>query len=95
MPSDDIPYPIFVYVGLLLWQFFSFSLSDISKCLVDNKDIITKVYFPRVILPISVTITKFIDFLVASVILVGLMIYYGYLPNLSGLLILENMKTDE
>jgi lipopolysaccharide transport system permease protein len=88
MPSDDIPYPIFVYVGLLLWQFFSFSLSDISKCLVDNKDIITKVYFPRIILPISVTITKFIDFLVASVILVGLMVYYGYLPNLSGLLIL-------
>lgn len=88
MPSDGIPYPIFVYVGLLLWQFFSFSLTDISKCLVENKDIITKVYFPRVILPISVTITKFIDFLVASVILVLLMIYYGYLPNLSGLLIL-------
>lgn len=88
MPSDDIPYPIFVYVGLLLWQFFSFSLTDISKCLVENKNIITKVYFPRVILPISVTITKFIDFLIASGILVFLMVWYGFLPRLSGLLIL-------
>ena len=88
MPSDDIPYPIFVYVGLLLWQFFSGSLTQISNSFVDHKNIITKVYFPRIIMPISATITKFVDFLIASVILVGLMIYYGYLPNLSGILIL-------
>lgn len=88
MPSDDIPYPIFVYVGLLLWQFFSGSVTDISNSLINNKDIITKVYFPRILLPISATITKFIDFLIASIILIFLMIYYGYLPNLSGILIL-------
>ncbi|MDA3840730.1 MAG: ABC transporter permease [Patescibacteria group bacterium] len=88
MPSDDIPYPIFVYVGLLLWQFFSGSVTEISNSLINNKDIITKVYFPRIILPISATITKFIDFLIASVILIFLMIYYGYLPHLSGFLIL-------
>ncbi|MEA3449385.1 MAG: ABC transporter permease [Patescibacteria group bacterium] len=88
MPSDDIPYPIFVYVGLLIWQFFSGSLSQVSNCLVGNKAIITKVYFPRIILPISSVITKFVDFLIASFILVGLMIYYGYTPNLSGFLIL-------
>jgi len=88
MPSDDIPYPIFVYVGLLLWQFFSGSLTAISNCLVDQKSIITKVYFPRIILPISATITKFVDFLIACFILVGLMVYYGYLPRLSGILIL-------
>lgn len=88
MPSDDIPYPIFVYVGLLLWQFFSGSLSAISSCLINNKSIITKVYFPRIILPISATITKFVDFLIASGILVGLMFYYGYVPRLSGFLIL-------
>ncbi len=88
MPSDDIPYPIFVYVGLLLWQFFSGSVSEVSNSLVDNKDIITKVYFPRIILPISAVITKFIDFLIASVILVGLMIYYNYSPNLAGFFIL-------
>lgn len=88
MPSDDIPYPIFVYVGLLLWQFFSGSLTDISNCLINDKAIITKVYFPRILLPISATVTKFIDFLVACVILIGLMFYYGYMPHLSGLLIL-------
>ncbi len=88
MPSDGIPYPIFVYTGLLLWQFFSSSLSEVSNSLVGNKAIITKVYFPRLILPISVTITKFVDFAIGTIILVGLMAYYGYLPNLIGLLIL-------
>jgi len=86
--SDDIPYPIFVYVGLLFWQFFSNSLSQVSNSLVANKDVITKVYFPRLIIPISSTMALFIDFLVASCILVVLMIYYQYLPNLSGLLLL-------
>ncbi|MCK5320470.1 ABC transporter permease [Candidatus Parcubacteria bacterium] len=88
MPSDGIPYPIFVYTGLLIWQFFSSSLSEASNCLITNASIITKVYFPRLILPISATITKFVDFSIASVILIGLMAYYNYLPNLSGLLIL-------
>ena len=88
MPSDDIPYPIFVYVGLLFWLFFSGSLSAISLCLVGHRNIITKVYFPRIILPISATMTKFIDFLIASGVLVCLMLYYGYTPHLSGLLIL-------
>lgn len=88
MPSDDIPYPIFVFVGLLIWQFFSNSLTDISNSMVQNKDIITKVYFPRLILPISAIIPNFVDFLISSVILVGMMIYYGYLPNLVGYLIL-------
>lgn len=88
MPSDGIPYPIFVYVGLLLWQFFSVSLSQASNSLVANKDMITKVYFPRLILPVSSIMTNFVDFFVASVILVGLMFYYNYMPNLAGLLIL-------
>lgn len=88
MPSDGIPYPIFVYIGLLLWQFFSKSLSQASNSLVDNKNIITKVYFPRLILPGSSMTTNFVDFLIASGILVGLMIYYQYVPNLAGLLIL-------
>jgi lipopolysaccharide transport system permease protein len=88
MPSDGIPYPIFVYVGLLFWQFFSSSLSDASDTLITNKAIITKVYFPRLILPISSVATKFIDFAIASIILVGLMIYYGYTPHILGLFIL-------
>lgn len=88
IPSDGIPYPIFVYVGLLLWQFFSSSLSATSSCLIANQSIITKVYFPRLILPISSTFTNLVDFFIASIVLVGMMIYYHYLPNLVGLLIL-------
>jgi lipopolysaccharide transport system permease protein len=88
MPSDGIPYPIFVYVGLLLWQFFSSALGDTSNCLVANQSIITKVYFPRLILPLAATATKLVDFFVASIILVGLMAYYHFLPNVLGLLIL-------
>ncbi|MFZ2620995.1 MAG: ABC transporter permease [Minisyncoccia bacterium] len=88
MPSDGVPYPIFVYVGLLFWQFFSSALGDTSSALTSNQAIITKVYFPRLILPVSSVITKLIDFAVATIILIGLMFYYGYVPHLSGLLIL-------
>ncbi len=88
MPSDGIPYPIFVYVGLLIWQFFSSSLSDASNSMVSNQAIVTKVYFPRLILPISSIVTNFVDFFIASVILIGMMFYYGFTPNLLGLFIL-------
>jgi len=88
IPSDGIPYPIFVYVGLLFWQFFSSALTDTSNALIGNQAIITKVYFPRLILPISTVVTKFVDFCISSVVLFGLMLYYGYYPNPTGLLIL-------
>ncbi len=88
IPSDGVPYPIFVYVGLLFWNFFSSALGDTSGTLISNQNIITKVYFPRLILPISSVVTKFIDFAIAGLILVGLMFYYGYVPHLLGLLIL-------
>ena len=88
MPSDGIPYPIFVFVGLLLWQFFSTALTDASNSLVGNQGIITKVYFPRLILPISTILVKFVDLFIASIILVGLMVFYHYTPHLWGLLII-------
>lgn len=88
IPSDGVPYPIFVYTGLLFWQFFSSALADTSNVLITNQAIITKVYFPRLILPLSSVATKFIDFGIAAIILVGMMIYYGYIPNLIGLLII-------
>jgi len=88
MPSDGIPYPIFVYVGLLIWQFFSGALSETSNCLISNQSIVTKVYFPRLILPISSVLTKMVDFYVASIILIGMMVYYHFTPHLIGLLIL-------
>jgi lipopolysaccharide transport system permease protein len=88
IPSDGVPYPIFVFIGLLFWQFFSGALSDTSNSLISNQAIITKVYFPRLILPVSTVIVKMVDFLIASVILVGLMIYYQFTPNLWGILLL-------
>ncbi len=88
IPSDNVPYPIFVYVGLLFWQFFSSALSDTSNTLISNQSIITKVYFPRLILPISAVVTKFLDFIIAAIILAGMMIYYGYVPSVQGILIL-------
>lgn len=88
VPSDGVPYPIFVYTGLLFWQFFSSALSDTSNVLIANQSIITKVYFPRLILPLSSVATKFIDFAIASLILVGMMIYYGYTPNILGIIII-------
>lgn len=87
MPSDGVPYPIFVYIGLLFWQFFSSSLSEASGSLVSNQAICTKTYFPRLILPISSAMPHLVDFLIASGILVGLMIYYHYTPHLVGVLI--------
>lgn len=88
MPSDGIPYPIFVYVGLLIWQFFSASLDQASSSLIGNQAIVTKVYFPRLILPISSILTNFIDFFIASVMLIVLMFYYHYTPRLISLMIL-------
>lgn len=88
IPSDGVPYPIFVYTGLLFWQFFSGALSETSASLIANRSIITKVYFPRLLLPISSVITKFIDFLIAAVILVAMMVYYDYTPYLQGLLLI-------
>ncbi|MCF7834039.1 MAG: ABC transporter permease [Candidatus Pacebacteria bacterium] len=88
IPSDGVPYPIFVYTGLLFWQFFSGALADTSNVLITNQSIITKVYFPRLILPLSSVATKFVDFFIASIILIGMMFYYGYVPNLIGLLVI-------
>jgi len=87
IPSDNIPYPVFVFAGLLLWQLFSATLLQASNSLVSQESLLTKVYFPRLILPISSLFSNLVDFLIASCVLVCLMIYYGFLPNLLGLLI--------
>ncbi|MEK7453015.1 MAG: ABC transporter permease [Patescibacteria group bacterium] len=88
VPSDGIPYPIFVYTGLLFWQFFSSALSETSNVLIANQTIITKVYFPRLILPFSAVATKFVDFGIAALILGGMMFYYGFTPELSSIIVL-------
>lgn len=88
LPSDNIPYPIFVYSALLFWTLFSTSLSQASNSFIENEKIVTKIYFPRIILPISSIITNIVDFIIASVILILMMFYYQYSPSLIGLLIL-------
>lgn len=85
MPSDGIPYPIFVYVGLILWNYFSFGLSHSSSSMIENADIVQKIYFPRIIIPISSCLVGLVDFFIASFILLVLMFYYGYMPRLGGL----------
>ncbi len=87
IPSDNIPYPIFVYAGLLLWQLFSATLLQASNSLVSQGNLLTKVYFPRLILPISSLFSNLVDFLIASIILVGMMIYYQFVPSLVGLVV--------
>ncbi len=82
IPSDGAPYPIFVYSGLLFWTYFSNSLTNASNSLVSEENIIKKVYFPRLILPISASVTPIIDFVCAFFVLAGLMIFYHFAFNI-------------
>jgi lipopolysaccharide transport system permease protein len=86
--SGAIPYAIFSYTGLLFWNTFSSALTRSSNSLVQNQSVITKIYFPRIIVPISATIVAFIDFLFAFLVFVGLMIYYHITPGLGGIIFL-------
>lgn len=81
LPSDNVPYPIMVFVALLPWQFFSNSLSEAGNSLLANANMISKVYFPRMIVPASAIIVSLIDFILSGVILAGLMFWYGYCPT--------------
>jgi len=79
--GGGVPYPIFSYAGLLLWTYFTSAISASSASMVASSSLITKVYFPRIIIPISATMTGLIDYLVASIVLVGLMLYYQIMPT--------------
>jgi lipopolysaccharide transport system permease protein len=81
LPSEGVPYPILVFAALLPWQFFANSLNDSSNSLVTNAGMISKVYFPRLIVPVSTVIVSIVDFLISCVILVALMFYYHYTPD--------------
>lgn len=86
--SGGIPYPIFTFIGLLFWNFFSSTLSGASNSLVVNEQIIKKIYFPKILLPFSSVAVSLIDFLFASVIFVGISIYYQIIPGIMGLVLL-------
>lgn len=82
LPSEGVPYPILVFAALLPWQFFSGAFSGAGDSLISNAGMISKVYFPRLVIPASAVIVSFVDFLISGAILVGLMIWYGFAPNL-------------
>jgi len=81
VPSDGVPYPIFSYTALIPWTLFSKALQDASRSLVNNSHMITKVYFPRMILPVSSVLAGVVDFLIAFIVLLGLMFYYKITPT--------------
>lgn len=83
MPSDNVPYPIFAYAGLLPWTFFANAVSNSSSSLVGNSHLITKVYFPRFIVPGAAVCAALVDFGIAFIALAGLMLYYGIAPNMN------------
>jgi len=81
LPSEGVPYPILVFAAMLPWQFFSNALSEASNSLIGNANLISKVYFPRLIIPASAVITSFVDFLISAIILVCLMVWYRFAPD--------------
>lgn len=81
LPSEGAPYPILVFAAMLPWQFFANALSECSNSLISNANLISKVYFPRLIVPISSVIVSFVDFMVSGMIMLGLMAWYNFAPD--------------
>jgi lipopolysaccharide transport system permease protein len=81
IPSDQVAYPVFSFCALLPWQLFSYSLLESGNSLIANQNLITKVYFPRMVIPISATLGGLLDFLIASVFLIGMMVFYHITPT--------------
>ena len=87
IPSDGIPYPIFAFCALLPWQLFAYALTESGNSLVANQHLITKVYFPRLIVPMAAVIAGLVDFAIAFVILLAMMVFYGTVPTPAVLLL--------
>jgi homopolymeric O-antigen transport system permease protein len=81
LPSNGIPYPILVFAALLPWQFFARAVSESSMSLITNTNLISKVYFPRLIVPVGSVVVSLVDFLISFTLLAGLMAWYGFLPG--------------
>jgi lipopolysaccharide transport system permease protein len=87
LPSNGVPYPIMVYAAMLPWQFFANSLTESSNSLIDNANLLTKVYFPRLIVPAGSVIVGLVDFFISLIILFGIMVWYQYIPDIRMLLL--------
>ena len=83
MPSDGVPYPVFVYVAMVPWQYFANALTESSNSLVASQNLIKKVYFPRLVIPLGSVIAGLVDFCFAFLVLIGMMFYYGITPSIS------------
>jgi len=81
MPSDGIPYPLFSYTGLLPWGLFTKAISDAGRSMIANRSMITKVYFPRLSIPLASVLSGLVDFGLAFIVLIGMILYYNYSPN--------------
>jgi lipopolysaccharide transport system permease protein len=81
LPSGGAPYPILVFAAMLPWQFFASALAECSNSLIVNSNLISKVYFPRLIVPSSAVIVSFVDFLISGIILLALMIWFNFVPD--------------
>jgi lipopolysaccharide transport system permease protein len=81
LPSQGVPYPILVFSAMLPWQFFSNSLSECSNSLITNSNLISKIYFPRLIVPTSAVVVSFVDFMISGIILLALMAWYNFVPS--------------
>lgn len=81
IPSDDVPYPIFSFTALLPWGLFSKAISDAGRSMVANRNMITKIYFPRLAIPLSSVLSGLVDFSIAFLVLIGMVLYYNYAPN--------------
>jgi len=81
LPSEGAPYPILVFSAMLPWQFFANSLSECSNSLITNANLLSKVYFPRLVVPTSAVVVSFVDFMVSGIILLGLMAWYNFVPS--------------
>jgi lipopolysaccharide transport system permease protein len=81
VPSDGLPYPVFVYAAILPWQLFASAMAGSASSLVGNRQLLTRVYFPRLIMPLAAVCPALVDFAASFVVLVGLMVYYGVAPG--------------
>ena len=81
MPSDGIPYPLFSYTGLLPWGLFTKAISDAGRSMITNRSMITKIYFPRLSIPLASVLSGLVDFALAFVVLIGMILYYNNSPS--------------
>lgn len=87
MPSEGVPYPVFALAGLLPWQLFAYALSESSNSLLGNQNLLTKVYFPRLVIPMASVLSGLVDFAVALVLLLAMMAWYHLVPTIAVLVL--------